>query len=116
MIAAVKSVIGDLDRITKIVKVVGFVASTPDFTAQPTVLNGASEFLEKVFGEAGKHARSAVGVAALPLDARPICGARGATVTPHHQPRPQHSARSQRHLARFVCGAGRFQRDGRAAL
>ena len=68
-IAAVKSVIGDLDRITKIVKVVGFVASTPDFTAQPTVLNGASEFLEQVFGDLGKHARSAVGVAALPLDA-----------------------------------------------
>lgn len=68
-VAAVKSVIGDLDRITRIVKVVGFVASTPDFTAQPTVINGASEFLQEVFGEIGKHARSAVGVAALPLDA-----------------------------------------------
>ena len=68
-IAAVKGVIGDLDRITRIVKVVGFVASTPDFTAQPTVLNGASELFEQVFGEIGKHARSAVGVASLPLDA-----------------------------------------------
>ena len=68
-IAAVKGVIGDLDRITRIVKVVGFVASTPDFTAQPTVLNGASELFEQIFGEIGKHARSAVGVASLPLDA-----------------------------------------------
>lgn len=68
-LAAVKSVIGDLDRVTRVVKVVGFVASTPDFTGQPAVLNGASELLGQVFGEAGKHARSAVGVASLPLDA-----------------------------------------------
>ena len=68
-LAAVKSVIGDLDRVKRVVKVVGFVASTPDFTGQPGVLNGASEFLGAVFGESGKHARSAVGVAALPLDA-----------------------------------------------
>jgi enamine deaminase RidA (YjgF/YER057c/UK114 family) len=67
-LAATKSVIGNLDRITKIVKVVGFVASTPDFTAQPTVINGASELLESIFGELGKHARSSVGVASLPLD------------------------------------------------
>ncbi|MDP5227592.1 MULTISPECIES: RidA family protein [Arthrobacter] len=68
-LAAVKSVIGDLDRVTRIVKVVGFVSSTPDFTGQPVVINGASELLGEIFGEKGAHARSAVGVAALPLDA-----------------------------------------------
>jgi enamine deaminase RidA (YjgF/YER057c/UK114 family) len=68
-IAAVKSVLGDLSRVTRIVKVVGFVASTPDFTGQPGVVNGASELLAVAFGEAGAHARSAVGVAVLPLDA-----------------------------------------------
>jgi len=67
-LAAVKGVIGDLDRITRIVKVVGFVASETDFTGQPGVINGASELLGNVFGEAGAHARSAVGVAVLPLD------------------------------------------------
>ena len=67
-IAAVKSVIGDLDRVAQIVKVVVFVASTPDFTGQPQVANGASELLGKAFGEAGAHARSAVGVPVLPLD------------------------------------------------
>jgi enamine deaminase RidA (YjgF/YER057c/UK114 family) len=68
-LAAVKSVIGDLDRIEQIVKVVGFVASDPSFTGQPQVINGASELFGRVFGEAGAHARSAVGVAVLPLDA-----------------------------------------------
>ncbi len=68
-LAAVESVIGSLDRITRIVKVTGFVASTPDFTGQPGVLNGASELLGEIFGEIGVHARSAVGVAVLPLDA-----------------------------------------------
>ncbi len=68
-VAAVKSVIGDLDRVKKVVKVVGFVSSTPDFTAQPSVVNGASELLEQIFGDKGIHARSAVGVAVLPLDA-----------------------------------------------
>ena len=67
-LAAVKSVVGDLDKIARVVKVVGFIASAPDFTAQPGVLNGASELLGAVFGDAGVHARSAVGVAALPLD------------------------------------------------
>ncbi len=67
-LAAVKSVIGDLDRITRIVKVVGFVASDPAFTGQPGVINGASELLGQVLGDAGAHARSAVGVAVLPLD------------------------------------------------
>jgi enamine deaminase RidA (YjgF/YER057c/UK114 family) len=68
-LAAIKAQIGDLDRISRIVKVVGFVASDPSFTGQPAVINGASELLGKVFGEAGAHARSAVGVAVLPLDA-----------------------------------------------
>lgn len=68
-LAAVKSVIGDLDLVEQVVKVVGFVASAPDFTGQPGVVNGASELLGEVFGAAGVHARSAVGVAVLPLDA-----------------------------------------------
>ena len=68
-LAAVKSVVGDLDRIARVVKVVGFVASAPDFTGQPGVLNGASELLGEVLGDKGVHARSAVGVAVLPLDA-----------------------------------------------
>ncbi|MFB7977169.1 RidA family protein [Streptomyces vinaceus] len=68
-LAAVKSVIGDLDKIESVVKVVGFVASAPDFTGQPGVLNGASELLGEVLGDKGVHARSAVGVAVLPLDA-----------------------------------------------
>jgi len=67
-LAAAHSVIGSLDRITRVVKVVGFVASDPSFTGQPGVINGASELLGEIFGEAGAHARSAVGVAVLPLD------------------------------------------------
>ena len=67
-LAAAKSVLGSLDRITRVVKVVGFVASDPSFTAQPAVINGASELLGEIFGAAGAHARSAVGVAVLPLD------------------------------------------------
>ena len=67
-IAAVKGEIGDLEKVRRVVKVVGFVASAPDFTGQPGVVNGASELLGKVFGDAGVHARSAVGVAALPMD------------------------------------------------
>ncbi|MBO1737493.1 RidA family protein [Leifsonia sp. TF02-11] len=68
-LAAVKSVIGSLDRVTRVVKVVGFVSSDPSFTGQPGVINGASEVLGEIFGDAGVHARSAVGVAVLPLDA-----------------------------------------------
>jgi enamine deaminase RidA (YjgF/YER057c/UK114 family) len=68
-LAAVKSVLGDLNRVTQVVKVVGFVASDPSFTGQPGVINGASEVLGEIFGDAGVHARSAVGVAVLPLDA-----------------------------------------------
>ena len=67
-IAAVASQV-DLDDVVGVVKVVVYVASSPDFTAQPAVANGASELLGQVFGEAGRHARSAVGVIALPLDA-----------------------------------------------
>ena len=55
-------------RVTRVVKVVGFVASAPGFTGQPAVINGASTFLGEIFGEAGAHARSAVGVSELPLD------------------------------------------------
>jgi enamine deaminase RidA (YjgF/YER057c/UK114 family) len=68
-IAAIRAELGNLSRVKRVVKVVGFVASTPDFTGQPGVINGASELLGKVFGDAGVHARSAVGVAALPLGA-----------------------------------------------
>ncbi len=68
-LAAVKSVVGDLDKIVRVVKVVGFVASAPDFTGQPGVVNGASELLGEVLGDKGVHARSAVGVAVLPIDA-----------------------------------------------
>lgn len=68
-LAAVKALVGDLDSIVRVVKVVGYVASAPTFTAQPGVINGASNLLGEVFGDAGKHARSAVGVSVLPLDA-----------------------------------------------
>lgn len=68
-IAAVRSLVGDLDKVVRVVKVVGFVASTPEFTGQPAVVNGASNLLKEAFGDSGVHARSAVGVAALPLDA-----------------------------------------------
>jgi len=68
-LAAVKAATGDLAAVRRVVKVVGFVASAPDFTGQPAVVNGASELLGEVFGETGRHARSAVGVAVLPLDA-----------------------------------------------
>ncbi|GAA4122083.1 RidA family protein [Nocardioides fonticola] len=68
-IAAVRAQIGELSKVKRVVKVVAFVASTPDFTGQPGVANGASELLGTVFGDAGVHARSAVGVPVLPLDA-----------------------------------------------
>ncbi|MFG1748791.1 RidA family protein [Streptosporangium sandarakinum] len=68
-LAAVAAAAGGVDNIVRIVKVVGFVASAPDFTGQPQVINGASDLLGKVFAETGGHARSAVGVAVLPLDA-----------------------------------------------
>ena len=68
-IAAAADVAGGIDALAGVLKVVGFVASAPGFTAQPAVINGASGLLGEVFGEAGRHARSAVGVAALPLGA-----------------------------------------------
>ncbi len=68
-LAAVASLTGGLDAVRRIVKVTGFVASAPSFTEQAQVMNGASELLIEVFGEAGRHARSAVGMAVLPLDA-----------------------------------------------
>ncbi len=68
-LAAIAAEIGSIDDIVRVVKIGIFVASDPDFTAQPKVGNGASELLGEIFGEAGQHARSAVGVAALPMDA-----------------------------------------------
>jgi enamine deaminase RidA (YjgF/YER057c/UK114 family) len=68
-LAAIRAEVGELSNIKRIVKVVVFVASTPDFTGQPLVANGVSELLGEVFGDIGRHARSAVGVAVLPLDA-----------------------------------------------
>jgi enamine deaminase RidA (YjgF/YER057c/UK114 family) len=67
-LAAVRAEVGELSAVKQIVKVVAYVASTPDFTGQPLVANGVSELLGEVFGEAGRHARSAVGVPVLPLD------------------------------------------------
>jgi enamine deaminase RidA (YjgF/YER057c/UK114 family) len=67
-LAAIDALVG-IDSVVRVVKVVGFVASSPEFTGQPAVINGASELLGEVFGDAGRHARSAVGVAVLPLDA-----------------------------------------------
>jgi enamine deaminase RidA (YjgF/YER057c/UK114 family) len=68
-LAAVRAEVGELSAVKRVVKVVVFVASTPDFTGQPLVANGVSELFGEVFGEAGRHARSAVGVPVLPLDA-----------------------------------------------
>jgi enamine deaminase RidA (YjgF/YER057c/UK114 family) len=69
LIAQMKKALGSLDRVERIVKLGAFIASTPDFSGQPKVANGASDLMEAVFGEAGKHARAAVGVPVLPLDA-----------------------------------------------
>jgi enamine deaminase RidA (YjgF/YER057c/UK114 family) len=68
-LAAIKGVVKDLDQIVQVVRVVGYVASTSTFTQQPAIVNGASELLLEIFGEVGKHARSAIGVASLPLNA-----------------------------------------------
>ena len=68
VIAQMKKALGSLDRVERIVKLGAFIASAPDFTAQPKIANGASDLMEAVFGDAGKHARSAVGVPVLPLD------------------------------------------------
>lgn len=68
-LAAAKAVLGSLDRVERVVKVTGYVASAPGFNRQPQVVNGASDLLVKIFGEAGRHSRAAVGVFELPLDA-----------------------------------------------
>jgi enamine deaminase RidA (YjgF/YER057c/UK114 family) len=68
-LAAIRSQVGDLSAITRVVKLVGFVSSEPGFTGQPQVVNGASELLGQIFGDLGQHARSAVGVSVLPMDA-----------------------------------------------
>ncbi len=68
LLATLKAELGSLDRITRIVKVLGMVNCPPDFTDHPAVINGCSDLLAAVFGDAGRHARSAVGVASLPLD------------------------------------------------
>jgi enamine deaminase RidA (YjgF/YER057c/UK114 family) len=67
LLAALKAELGELSRVRRVVKVTGFVASTPGFTDAPKVINAASELLGEAFGDAGRHARAAVGVAALPL-------------------------------------------------
>lgn len=69
LVAQMKAALGSLDRVERIVKLGAFVSSTSDFTDQPKVANGASDMMEKIFGDAGKHARSAVGVPVLPLGA-----------------------------------------------
>jgi enamine deaminase RidA (YjgF/YER057c/UK114 family) len=69
ILGSLKTELGELDRITRVVKALALVNSAPDFTQQPAVANGASDLLVEVFGDSGRHARSAVGVAALPLDA-----------------------------------------------
>ena len=66
LICALKAYLGDLDRVEQVVKLLGFVRCTEDFGSQPQVINGASELLEQIFGQGGKHARAAVGVASLP--------------------------------------------------
>jgi enamine deaminase RidA (YjgF/YER057c/UK114 family) len=69
LLAQAKAALGSLDRIERVLRVTGFVASTPDFSEQPAVINGASDLLVAVLGDAGRHTRSAVGVASLPLGA-----------------------------------------------
>lgn len=68
VIAALKAELGELSRVARVVKLTGFVASAPEFTDQPKVVNGASDLFVEVFGDQGRHARSAIGVAALPLN------------------------------------------------
>ena len=74
MLSTLKHALGDLDRIKRIVKVVGFVNSAPDFTDQPAVVNGASDLFVEVFGDKGRHARSAVGIVQLPGETPVIIG------------------------------------------
>ena len=74
LLTTLKHALGDLDRIKRIVKVVGFVNSAPDFTDQPAVVNGASDLFVEVFGNKGRHARSAVGIVQLPGETPVIIG------------------------------------------
>jgi enamine deaminase RidA (YjgF/YER057c/UK114 family) len=67
-LSAIRNLIGDLDKISKIIKVVGYVASDPSFVNQPAVVNGASDLILDIFGENGRHARTSIGVASLPLN------------------------------------------------
>jgi enamine deaminase RidA (YjgF/YER057c/UK114 family) len=69
LLAQVKAAVGDLDRVARVVRLGGFISSTPDFLDGPKVMNGASDLMVAVFGDAGRHARTTVGVAVLPLDA-----------------------------------------------
>ncbi len=69
VVATLKAEVGDLDRVKRVVKLVGMVSSDPDFTEQASVLNGASDLLVEIFGDKGRHARAAFGVAALPMNA-----------------------------------------------
>jgi enamine deaminase RidA (YjgF/YER057c/UK114 family) len=68
LLAQAKAALGDLDRITACLRLGGFIAATPDFTGVPAIMNGASDLMVEVLGEAGKHARSTIGVAVLPMD------------------------------------------------
>ena len=68
-LSAIKDCIGDLDKVKRFIRVIGYINSAPGFTEQPKVLDGASEFLVEIFGEKGKHARLAIGVAELPVNA-----------------------------------------------
>lgn len=69
LLAQIKEAIGDFDQLKQVVKLTGFIASTPDFTDQHLVMNGASDFLAEILGDVGKHSRAAVGMASLPLNA-----------------------------------------------
>jgi enamine deaminase RidA (YjgF/YER057c/UK114 family) len=69
LLAQIKAAVGDLDRVARVVRLGGFIASTPDFLDGPKVMNGASDLIVEVFGDKGRHARTTVGVAVLPLDA-----------------------------------------------
>ncbi|GAI90617.1 unnamed protein product, partial [marine sediment metagenome] len=69
LLSVIKTELGDLDKVQRIIKIAGYINSASGFTEQPKVLNGASEFLLEVFGDKGRHARAAIGVSELPLDA-----------------------------------------------
>ena len=108
LIAQVKAACdGDLDRVVRVVKLGGFVASTPDFTQQPAVVNGASDLMVAAFGDAGKHARFAVGSSVLPLESRPHAAAAPGGLQPPGSEAPRREA------SRTQLAADRLQHDGR---